>query len=115
MKKVAAMSGRSFIFRPLRLGLKGMTLNLPTRVDPTKGKIGACRGHAAFRYNPTQTRRDGRVAEGGGLLNRYRVKSSIGGSNPPLSAILSISIIIFSRLASETESTYVNSPNVDTR
>ena len=30
--------------------------------------------------------RDGRVAEGGGLLNRYRVKSSIGGSNPPLSA-----------------------------
>jgi hypothetical protein len=32
-------------------------------------------------------RRDGRVAEGGGLLNRYRVKSSIGGSNPPLSAM----------------------------
>jgi hypothetical protein len=28
------------------------------------------------------------VAEGGGLLNRYRVKSSIGGSNPPLSASL---------------------------
>jgi hypothetical protein len=26
------------------------------------------------------------VAEGGGLLNRYRAKSSIGGSNPPLSA-----------------------------
>jgi hypothetical protein len=32
--------------------------------------------------------RDGRVAEGGGLLNRYTVKSRIGGSNPPLSAIL---------------------------
>ena len=31
--------------------------------------------------------RDGRVAEGGGLLNRYRVKSSIEGSNPSLSAI----------------------------
>src|SRR6516162_6374926 len=30
--------------------------------------------------------RDGRVAEGGGLLNRYTVKSRIGGSNPPLSA-----------------------------
>jgi hypothetical protein len=28
------------------------------------------------------------VAEGGGLLNRYTVKSRIGGSNPPLSAIL---------------------------
>ena len=34
----------------------------------------------------TESRRDGREAEGGGLLNRYRVKSSIGGSNPPLSA-----------------------------
>jgi hypothetical protein len=33
-------------------------------------------------------RRGGREAEGGGLLNRYRVKSSIGGSNPPLSAFL---------------------------
>jgi hypothetical protein len=27
-----------------------------------------------------------KVAEGGGLLNRYTVKSCIGGSNPPLSA-----------------------------
>jgi hypothetical protein len=35
-----------------------------------------------------QQRRDGRVAEGAGLLNRYTVKSRIGGSNPPLSAIL---------------------------
>src|SRR5438874_1758769 len=31
-------------------------------------------------------RRDGRVAEGGGLLNRCTVKSRTGGSNPPLSA-----------------------------
>jgi hypothetical protein len=31
--------------------------------------------------------RVGRVAEGGGLLNRCRTKSSTGGSNPPLSAI----------------------------
>ena len=38
------------------------------------------------------------MAEGGGLLNRYRVKSSIGGSNPPLSAI--------SRLESEIFKTY---------
>src|SRR5690349_1428109 len=30
--------------------------------------------------------RDGRVAEGGGLLNRCTVKSRTGGSNPPLSA-----------------------------
>ena len=32
--------------------------------------------------------RDGRVAEGGGLLNRCTVKSRTGGSNPPLSASL---------------------------
>jgi hypothetical protein len=32
--------------------------------------------------------RVGRVAEGGGLLNRCRTKSSTGGSNPPLSAII---------------------------
>jgi hypothetical protein len=33
------------------------------------------------------------VAEGGGLLNRYRTKSSIGGSNPPLSATTQAVII----------------------
>ena len=40
-----------------------------------------------LQQSGSNLRRDGRVAEGGGLLNRYRVKSSIGGSNPPLSAI----------------------------
>ena len=30
------------------------------------------------------------MAEGGGLLNRYTVKSCIGGSNPPLSASKSL-------------------------
>ena len=39
--------------------------------------------HANLLITP---RRDGREAEGGGLLNRYRVKSSIEGSNPSLSA-----------------------------
>ena len=38
-------------------------------------------------------RRDGREAEGGGLLNRYRAKSSIEGSNPSLSARQSSSLI----------------------
>ena len=38
--------------------------------------------------------RDGRVAEGGGLLNRCTVKSRTGGSNPPLSAILLIVIVL---------------------
>ncbi len=32
-------------------------------------------------------RRRGREAEGGGLLNRYTVKSRIEGSNPSVSAI----------------------------
>src|SRR2546421_7004029 len=43
-------------------------------------------------------RRDGRVAEGGGLLNRYTVKSRIGGSNPPLSAISPNSELTFQDL-----------------
>jgi hypothetical protein len=38
-------------------------------------------------------RRDGREAEGGGLLNRYRAKSSIEGSNPSLSARQSTSLL----------------------
>ena len=38
--------------------------------------------------------RDGRVAEGAGLLNRYTVKSRIGGSNPPLSAIFHKGILM---------------------
>ena len=39
------------------------------------------------------------MAEGGGLLNRYRVKSSIGGSNPPLSAMYSfVFSILYSNL-----------------
>src|ERR1035438_7507191 len=40
----------------------------------------------ALQQSGSNLRRDGRVAEGGGLLNRCRVKSSTGGSNPPLSA-----------------------------
>lgn len=43
----------------------------------------AAASHANLLITP---RRDGREAEGGGLLNRYRVKSSIEGSNPSLSA-----------------------------
>ena len=39
-----------------------------------------------LKYRLFLCRRGGRVAEGGGLLNRYTVKSCIGGSNPPLSA-----------------------------
>ena len=42
------------------------------------------------RYYPEvlgfQPRRRGREAEGGGLLNRYTVKSRIEGSNPSVSA-----------------------------
>src|SRR5450432_351943 len=53
----------------------------------------ACQGarralHAARRCSMVWPHlwRGGRVAEGGGLLNRYRVKSPIEGSNPSLSS-----------------------------
>ena len=39
------------------------------------------------------------MAEGGGLLNRYTVKSRIGGSNPPLSAILLYNLFILNYLS----------------
>ena len=38
------------------------------------------------RVDPAHRRRGGRVAEGGGLLNRYTVNSRIVGSNPIPSA-----------------------------
>jgi hypothetical protein len=71
--------------RPVRVGAVKNSCRSPLRND--RGDREKNRADSDFRYNPTENRRDGRVAEGGGLLNRYRVKSSIGGSNPPLSAI----------------------------
>jgi hypothetical protein len=50
--------------------------------------------------------RDGRVAEGDGLLNRYTVKSRIGGSNPPLSASFSCNLLDFQMLR-------LNAPVID--
>ena len=51
-----------------------------------KAELTATEQHCSDIMKFPARRRGGRVAEGGGLLNRYRVKSSIGGSNPPLSA-----------------------------
>src|SRR5215469_12475040 len=45
------------------------------------------------RVDPTHRRRGGRVAEGGGLLNRYTVNSRIVGSNPIPSASLPLSVL----------------------
>ena len=42
---------------------------------------------AGALWKGRRRRRDGRAAEGGGLLNRYRGSTSIGGSNPPPSAM----------------------------
>jgi hypothetical protein len=70
------------------------------RTLDSRDKLGNARIHAGvlcdqdarrdvqcFRVRYTEwARRDGREAEGGGLLNRYRAKSSIEGSNPSLSA-----------------------------
>src|SRR5262249_3733608 len=44
-------------------------------------------------YTPFSLRRRGRVAEGGGLLNRYTLQRRIEGSNPSVSA----STLIFQR------------------
>src|ERR1700743_1827575 len=71
--------------------IRGICAIAPFR--PQSGSLGynearsapACAGGAESPARAI-SRRDGRVAERGGLLNRYRVKSSIGGSNPPLSA-----------------------------
>ena len=60
--------------------------NCPERANRLRQTAVRAHRNRVFRYNPPQARRDGRVAEGGGLLNRCRVKSSTGGSNPPLSA-----------------------------
>ena len=55
------------------------------RSDFMSPSIGRCMQVCQVRYTEW-ARRDGREAEGGGLLNRYRAKSSIEGSNPSLSA-----------------------------
>ena len=44
------------------------------------------RGAIAYAGGTYVSRRRGREAEGGGLLNRYRVSSPIEGSNPSVSA-----------------------------
>src|SRR5262249_32604730 len=43
--------------------------------------------HGRWRRAYPRRRRRGRVAEGGGLLNRYTAQSRIEGSNPSVSAI----------------------------
>jgi hypothetical protein len=48
-----------------------------------------CCPHARQQHVGLPRRRRGREAEGGGLLNRYTVKSRIEGSNPSVSAIIS--------------------------
>src|ERR1700744_6501383 len=87
------MRGIIVILDRAERGLWGITSesnNLLCRLKVEKEARGGERRRGKRRSGiiPEKTRRDGRVAEGGGLLNRYRVKSSIGGSNPPLSAIL---------------------------
>jgi hypothetical protein len=42
------------------------------------------------------------VVESSGLLNRRRVKSSTGGSNPPLSAIINTLAVVLDRIPIRT-------------
>src|SRR5680860_324061 len=77
----------------------GISLVMSPPIEPTRGSIGGLmtrlippEWHGAVLTahrrisKPCIQRRRGREAEGGGLLNRYTVKSRIGGSNPPVSA-----------------------------
>ena len=68
----------------VRGNLKGLQLAASPIVEISPNEL--ARGAIFCEINRTRWR-DGRVAEGDGLLNRYTVKSRIGGSNPPLSAI----------------------------
>src|SRR3984893_1951374 len=56
----------------------------PRRIDSAAPAL--YKGFGIRRVDPTHRWRGGRVAEGGGLLNRYTVKSRIVGSNPIPSA-----------------------------
>src|SRR5215472_2621091 len=73
----------------------GSETSCPLCFSMSPASIGTSRRCNSARYRAGRntvvhyrcpSRRGGRVAEGGGLLNRYTVKSCIGGSNPPLSA-----------------------------
>ena len=55
--------------------------------------------HNALGYRDIPIRRGGRVAEGGGLLNRYTLKRRIKGSNPFLSATIAVCRRLFAGLA----------------
>ena len=62
----------------------------------TRGAIGVqflfCCHRGRGQVIDLPRRRRGREAEGGGLLNRYTVKSRIEGSNPSVSAIIALYI-----------------------
>src|SRR5260370_18516497 len=62
-------------------------LALARRIDSVD--VTVYNGCGIRRVDPTHRWRGGRVAEGGGLLNRYTVISRIVGSNPIPSATLS--------------------------
>ena len=56
------------------------------RID--SGPLTVYKARGIRRVDPTHRWRGGRVAEGGGLLNRYTVNSRIVGSNPIPSATI---------------------------
>src|ERR1700674_2618314 len=71
-------------------GIVRTTVALPRRIDSIG--VTVYKGRGMRRVDPTHRWRGGRVAEGGGLLNRYTVISRIVGSNPIPSANLCYSI-----------------------
>ena len=64
---------------------------------PQRSSLSPTVAAAALTVDPLKRKhanrwRRGREAEGGGLLNRYTVKSRIEGSNPSVSATAKLSI-----------------------
>ena len=67
-------------------GFKPDALEIEKRGRIDSGPLTVYKARGIRRVDPTHRWRGGRVAEGGGLLNRYTVNSRIVGSNPIPSA-----------------------------
>ena len=78
------------VFSPYALFRRQLILNFGSRCFGKSLSLPRmlynCEASRRSKRSRGEGRRVGRVAEGGGLLNRCRTKSSTGGSNPPLSA-----------------------------
>src|SRR2546427_6361258 len=83
---------RKAVHRYRHEGFKPSALPKAGRID--SGHFTVYKAAGIRRVDPTHWWRGGRVAEGGGLLNRYTVNSRIVGSNPIPSAISAFAAVL---------------------